>query len=88
MKPSEVSGLLRRIAAAIDNSKSPDRRMIVADLKKVVAQISETAMPASKGGMDMVQKYIDDLKKAFEAKDDGAFAKALEAVEKAAVLPK
>jgi len=39
MKPSELANSLRRIAAAIDNSKSPDRTIVARDLKKVLAAV-------------------------------------------------
>jgi len=37
MKPSQLASQLRRIAAAIDNSKQPDRVLVARDLKKVLA---------------------------------------------------
>jgi hypothetical protein len=40
MKPSQLASQLRRIAAAIDNSKNPDRNLISRDLKKVLYTIS------------------------------------------------
>ena len=40
MKPSQLASQLRRIAAAIDNSKNPDRTLVAKDLKKVLAAVS------------------------------------------------
>ncbi len=45
MKPSETAETLRKIAAAIDNSKNPDRRMVAADLKRVLAAVEEEPAP-------------------------------------------
>jgi hypothetical protein len=42
MEPNQVSEVLRKIAGAIDNSKTPDKRLVVADLKTVIAQIQQT----------------------------------------------
>jgi len=39
MKPSQTAQTLRKIAAAIDASKSPDRRLVARDLKKVLAAV-------------------------------------------------
>ena len=40
MKPSQLASQLRRIASAIDNSKSPDRTLVARDLKKVLQSIN------------------------------------------------
>ena len=39
MKPSDTSKSLRKIAAAINASKSPDRRLVARDLKKILASV-------------------------------------------------
>ena len=39
MKPSQTAQILRRIAAAIENSRTPDRAMVAADLKKVLRRM-------------------------------------------------
>jgi len=39
MKPSQLASQLRRIAAAIDNSRNPDRTLVARDLKKVLVAI-------------------------------------------------
>jgi hypothetical protein len=44
MKPSQVAISLRHIAAKIQASKSPDRRLVARDLKKIISKIA---------GMDM-----------------------------------
>ena len=36
MKPSEVSAALKRIASKIENSKSPDKDLVINDLNKVI----------------------------------------------------
>jgi len=43
MDPKQVSEQLVRIANGIDNSKSPDRRLVARDIKKVLAALSRTA---------------------------------------------
>ena len=37
MKPSQVAGSLRHIASKIQNSKTPDRRLVAKDLRQVLA---------------------------------------------------
>jgi len=39
MKPSQLASQLRRIAAAIDKSRNPDRNLVARDLKKVIAAV-------------------------------------------------
>lgn len=39
MKPSEIAASIRHIASAIDNSKQPDRNLVVKELKKVIVAI-------------------------------------------------
>ncbi len=46
MKPSEAAETLRKIAAAIDNSKSPDKARVASDLKKVLAAVEAAPAPA------------------------------------------
>jgi hypothetical protein len=43
MKPSELANSLRRIAAGIDNSKKPDRRLVAAALKKLLIAAGESS---------------------------------------------
>jgi hypothetical protein len=45
MKPSQVVDTLRRIATAIENSKRPDPTLVAADLKKVIANLTEPTNP-------------------------------------------
>ena len=84
MKPSETSNVLRQIAAAIDNSKQPDKRLVVADLKKVIAnmeavgQQEQVAIPKSDAGKGMLKKFLEDAQKALEKGDDSGFKGALE----------
>ena len=42
MTPSQVSAILRRIAGAIENSKRPQRDMVIHDLKTVIAGMETT----------------------------------------------
>jgi hypothetical protein len=42
MTPNQVSGILRKIASAIENSKRPNPEFVVADLKTVIANIETT----------------------------------------------
>jgi hypothetical protein len=39
MKPTQVAEVLRRIASAIDNSRNPQRRLVVEDIRRVIAVI-------------------------------------------------
>lgn len=49
------------------------------DAEDVVSSIDETAaLPQSRPGMSMIEKKMDALNKAFEAKDGEAFGAALE----------
>lgn len=41
MNPNEVSGILRRIASALDNSRSPSRELVESDLRRLVASIEK-----------------------------------------------
>jgi hypothetical protein len=47
MKPSQVASTLRRIATAIEASKKPQARIVIADIQQVVSQIEQTAAPAA-----------------------------------------
>lgn len=40
MKPNELSGILRRIATAIENSKQPSRSAVAEDLKKLISKLA------------------------------------------------
>lgn len=55
MKPSELANSLRRIASAIDNSKSPDRTLVARDLKRILAGISSD--PPSEPGMSESDRF-------------------------------
>jgi len=39
MKPGQISSQLRRIAASVDDSHSPDRALVVKDLKRVLVAL-------------------------------------------------
>lgn len=39
MKPSEVSNILRKIAAKIDNSENPKRTLVAKDLRRIIIAI-------------------------------------------------
>lgn len=49
MKPANLAQKLRSIASAIDASKKPDRNLVAADLKKIVAGLDQTVMSGSDG---------------------------------------
>ena len=40
MNPSELADNLRRIAAAIDNSENPSRKLVAADIQKLIHKIA------------------------------------------------
>ena len=39
MKPSQLASQLRRIAAGIDNSKNPSRRLVTQDIKRILVAV-------------------------------------------------
>lgn len=47
MSPSELSASLRRIAAGIDKSKNPDRKLVAKDIKSLLASVEGEAPVAS-----------------------------------------
>jgi len=47
MKPTDASKNLRKIAAAIDASTSPDRGLVARDLRTVLASVEGTAAPVA-----------------------------------------
>lgn len=59
MKPSQLSSILRRIAAAIDNSKSPSRELVAEDLRRVISNLIPTD--------DVETANVDPAKPAPEA---------------------
>ena len=62
MKPSQLASQLRRIAAAIDNSKKPDRTLVARDLKKVLAGLTpDTRRIASSVFYSIKDDIIRDL---------------------------
>jgi hypothetical protein len=50
MKPSQISKELRRIATTINNSKKPHLDLVIKDIRKVLASLSESGDPSSPGG--------------------------------------
>jgi hypothetical protein len=66
MKPTDVSQQLRRIAAALDNSKNPNREAVVADLKSVVASL-RVAAPTSAPEGHVLAEYLGSDDKPFYA---------------------
>jgi len=42
MNPHQLSTSLRHIASKIENSKNPQRDLVIADLKKIIAGIDDT----------------------------------------------
>lgn len=76
MTPSQLSRQLVRIANAIDASRRPDRRLVAADLRRVLAAL-ETPRRASdwdaaKKMLPKIEKLTKDLAKAVADKDDEA----------------
>ena len=70
MKPSQLAGQLRRIAAAIDSSRNPDRGLVINDIRRVLLAMdpedqgqynSNTAGPID--WMKNKKKKYDDNKK-------------------------
>ncbi len=57
MKPSQIHSELVRIAAALKNSKRPDRRLVTAALRKVIAAMNDDFS-------NMTTKEIGDSLKA------------------------
>jgi hypothetical protein len=55
MKPSQLASQLRRIAAAIDRSKNPDRRLVYREIRRALASMNQISSlhkqgdPASNG---------------------------------------
>lgn len=49
MTPVQAARALRRIAAKIDNSKNPDRRLVIAELQRVIAATDAGVCPACRG---------------------------------------
>ena len=47
MEPTTAASHLRRIATALDNSKNPDPSRVSAELRKLVAAISDPEAPAA-----------------------------------------
>ena len=47
MNPGDIANYLRRIASKIENSESPPKHLVVADIKRVIAQMSEEQAPLS-----------------------------------------
>lgn len=46
MNPSELSSVLRKIAASINNSSNPSRELVVKDLQKILASLKMAAPPS------------------------------------------
>ncbi len=64
MKPSQISQSLRQIAAKIDNSKQPDRRLVAAALKKVIVAMSGAFSVAFTDDSQMGAQAEGDFKSA------------------------
>jgi hypothetical protein len=54
MKPSQVASSLIRITTALKNSKNPDKRLVVAALKKVIASVDGVVLES------IPAKFVDD----------------------------
>jgi len=63
MKPSQVASKLRRIAAAIDNSKNPRPDLVAADLRRIVANMPPDAILKSIGDVGGMAEMIRMVEK-------------------------
>jgi len=74
MKPAQVSEYLRKIAAAINNSREPRRDLVIADLKQIVAAINPNDVPPwaeDKPTKEQRRRIKEDLgEEPYEAKRD------------------
>jgi len=61
MKPSQVVLKLRRIAAAIENSKKPDKLLVAKDLKKLMAAINPPDLPSWDEVENSLSNAFDNL---------------------------
>jgi len=78
MNPKQISEVLVRIANSIDASKSPDRAMVAADLKKVLAALNRTAAWDWEG----VQKAFEGAQKSWGAIGDAIKGQKAQELEK------
>lgn len=94
MTPSEASQELRRIAAAIDNSKKPSFRLVAADIRKLIAQVTDgsapvvaqqeqQAIPSSNAGKQMLGDALKAAQEALAKGDVHGLNKAVENIQKA-----
>ena len=77
MKPTDVSTNLRKIAAAIDASKSPSPELVAGDIRKILAAMEETALPKPNAGKSMLKDFLDQANEALESGDEAAFKAAV-----------
>jgi len=70
IKPSQLAGQLRRIAAAIDSSRNPDRGLVIKDIRRVLLAMDPEDQGQSNGNtagpidwMKNKKKKYDDNKK-------------------------
>lgn len=62
MKPTQVSKYLRKIAAAIDNSKNPRRELVAEDLKRVITAIKEPVFRTKEEEAQLREDMADEIR--------------------------
>lgn len=64
MTPSQMSSVLRRIAAKLDNSRNPDQNLVAAELQRVIVALEPEQ---KKKGEEMLGKMKDWTRKLEES---------------------
>lgn len=86
MSPNQLAKQLRDIASAIDNSKRPDRKAVIAAVSRVAEELqapqAQVALPQSGPGKNMLKKMLSDAQAALESGDDAGFKGLLEKLMK------
>jgi len=93
MGPKQTAEHLRQIASKLDKSSTPNKALVIRDLKFVLANMTNTgeqeqqqqqsqqqqeALPKSGAGLGMLKKMLEDAQKALDAGDEAGFKGALE----------
>lgn len=69
MKPNELSKKLRIIASRLDNSKNPNKDLVIAELNKLVASMTKT----SSAGSDEIVNFLYPGHEDFESEPLSSF---------------
>jgi hypothetical protein len=67
--PREISAELRKIAQTIENSKNPDKNLVIRDLKKIAALLSnviEKEQADAVAAMDMLISRLEKTDKSLD----------------------